>query len=79
MVMMEDVDSGIKVPDTIYFPIVDKLFMLIVESDICLISDTLPIITQVTMVDVCVYLFLLFVFMKLSMLMKEVIVVMMME
>ena len=44
MVMMEDVDSGIKVPDTIYFPIVDKLFMLIVESDICLkILDTLPL------------------------------------
>ena len=79
MLMVGDLGLSINIPDTIYFSIMDKLFMLIGEVDIDIIPATLPPITQLTMVDCCVYMLLIFGFTKLFMEIKDVILVVMME
>ena len=74
MVIMEYVDLGLKIPATILFTILEKVLMLMGEVGIGLISVNIPPITQVSMVDFFVYLFLLVMFIKLFMEMEEVIV-----
>ena len=76
---MEDVDLGLKIPATLIFKILYKWLMVIGEFNIGLIPDTLPPITQVNIVDCCVYLFLIVVFMILFISMKDVIAVVMIE
>ena len=77
--MIEDVDLDLKRPSTIYFTIMDKVLLVIVEVIIGLRPTTLTTITQVSMGDFCVYLLLIGVFVKVFVAMKEVIVVVMME
>ena len=48
---MTDIYSGLKIPDTLPFSIVDKVLIVIGELDIGLRPATLPPITQATMVD----------------------------
>ena len=79
MLMMADVDLFLKLPTTICLAIMGKNLMVIGEVDICPRPATLHHLTQVTMVDCCVYLLLLFVFIEIFMTMKEVIVLVMME
>ena len=74
MVTVEYVDLGLKIPATILFTILEKVLMLMGEVGIGLISVNIPPITQVSMVDFFVYLFLLVMFIKLFMEMEEVIV-----
>ena len=78
VVVMEDVDLGIKRLDTLIFVIVDKMLMVMVEVRIGLRPSTLPPITQFTMLDCCVDLFLIVV-LKMFLVMKEVIAVVMTE
>ena len=67
---MTDIYSGLKIPDTLPFAIVDKVLIVIGELDIGLRPATLPPITQVTMVDCCDYLLILILFMKVFITMK---------
>ena len=53
--------------------------MVIEDVDIVPITDTLTPISQVTIVDFCVYLLLLIFSLKLFMTIKEVIVVVMIQ
>ena len=71
---MENVDLGQKRPATFTIKIWDKLLVVIVEVDIGPRPSTLTTITQVTMVNCCVYLVLIAMWMILFMKMKEVIV-----
>ena len=48
MVMTEDVNLGLKIPDTISFTMVDKVLMLMGELDIGIRPATLPIIYYMT-------------------------------
>ena len=61
--MMTDRDIGLKRPVTLPLKIWEKLFMMIVEVDIGPRPSTIPPITQVTMVDFCVYLLILVILM----------------
>ena len=79
MLMMTDVDLCVKRPATSPLAIVEKVLMAIVEVDKGPIPATIPPITQVNMVYFCIYLFLLVLFMKFFMKMKELILVVMME
>ena len=72
-------DLGLKIPAYIPLSIAEKLLTVIVEVDLGIILDTLPPITQATMVDCCVYLLLLVLFMGVFMTVEEVTVVVMME
>ena len=47
---MTDIYSGLKIPDTLPFSIVDKVLIVIGELDIGLRPATLPPVTQVTVV-----------------------------
>ena len=76
---MREVDLGLKIPAYLPLSIAEKLLTVIVEVDLGIILDTLPPITQATMVDCCVYLLLLVLFMGVFMTVKEVTVVVMME
>ena len=53
--------------------------MVIGDVDIGLKSATIPTITQVTMVDCCIYMLLLIVFTKFFMSMKELVILVMTE
>ena len=77
--MMADVDLGLKRTATISIEILWKVFMVTEDVDIVLRPTTLPTISQVIMLDSCVYLLLLIVFVELFMSMKEVKVVVMMQ
>ena len=77
--MIEDVDLGLKRTATISIEILWKVFMVTEDVDIVLRPATLPTISQVIMLDSCVYLLLLIVFVELFMSMKEVKVVVMMQ
>ena len=59
MLMMADVDIGLKRPATITLTILEKLLTVIGEVDIGPIKATLTPIIQVTMVYCCVYLLIL--------------------
>ena len=72
-------DIGLMRPDTLPLTIVKTLLMVVGEVDMCPIPSTIPPMTQVTMVDCCVYLLIFVLFMKLVTTMKEVIVGVMME
>ena len=62
--MMLDIDLGLKRTATINLIIMEKLLMVIGDVDIFPKTYNLPPITQFTMVDFCVRLLLLVVFMK---------------
>ena len=79
MLMTEDVDLGLKIPDTHNFTVMEKVLMVIGEVDIGLRKSTITHINQESMVDCCVYLLLLFLFVNLFMEIKEVIVVVITE
>ena len=64
MLMTSYVDIGIKRPDTLTIAIVEKTMMVIGEVYIVPRPDTFTPITQVNMVDCCIYLLLLVMFMK---------------
>ena len=51
MLMMEDVDISLKRPGNLPIEMVEKVLMVIVYMDIVPIPETLPPISQVTMVD----------------------------
>ena len=55
--MMIEVDLGLKIPATIPFAIFEKVLMLMRKVDVYLISDALPPIIQVFLVDSGFYLF----------------------
>ena len=61
VLMMADMDLGLKIPDTITIKIWKKRLMAIGEVDISPIPGTLYAITQVTMVYYCVYLLIIVV------------------
>ena len=61
VLMMADMDIGLKILDTITLTTRKKLLMAIGEVDIGPIPGTLYPITQVTMVDYCVYLLIIVV------------------
>ena len=56
MVMIEDMDLGLKRPETIILKIVDKVLIVMVEVDIGLRPATLPHITQVNVLYCCFYM-----------------------
>ena len=70
MLTMSDVDIGLKRPATLPLSIVEKLLMVIGELYLGPRTATLTNINQVTMVDFCVYMLLILVFMKVLMLTK---------
>ena len=51
VLMMEDVDISLKRPGNLPIEMVEKVLMVIVYMDIVPIPETLPPISQVTMVD----------------------------
>ena len=59
--MMVEVDLGIKRPATLPFAIVEKVLMLMRKVDIYLISDALPPIIQVVLVDCWFSLFVVII------------------
>ena len=77
MVVMEDVDLGLKTPAFLLFTIVEKFLVVIGYVCICPITADLTTITHVTMVYCCVYLLLVVMFKKVLMKMKEVVVLLM--
>ena len=79
VVMMEDVYLGLKIPDNVILTMVNKLLMVMGYLDTGLRPATIPIITQVAVVDCWVYILFLFLFTIFLMITKEVIVVVMME
>ena len=79
MLVIPDVDLGLKGPFNPLLTIMENLFMVIGEVDIGLIPANLSPITQAIMVDFCVYLLLLVVFIKVFTTMKEVIVLVMID
>ena len=79
MLMMSDIDLGLKRTATIPLVIMEKLLMVIGYVDIFPKPYNLPPITQFTMVYCCISLLLLVVFMKFFMKSKEVIVLANME
>ena len=79
MVMVEGVDFGLKRPSTLIFKIMDEVLRVIGEVGIFIRPSNIPPIIQVTMLYCCVYLFLLSIFTKLCMVIKEVIVVVIRE
>ena len=79
MLMTAEMDLVLKIPATFPLAIVEKLLMVIGEVDIGLRPETPPPVTQATMVDCCVYMLLLVMFIKVFMPIKDVIVVEMME
>ena len=78
VVTVVEVDIGLKRLATIPLEIMEQELMFPVEVDIGLRPATLPPITKVTVVDCRVSNFLLFVFSKVLMVMKEVIVLVIM-
>ena len=79
MLIMVDIDIGIKMPDTSPLGILEKMLMALEEVDICSRPVTLPPISQVTMLYFCLYMLLLVVSMIVFMEMKEVILGLVME
>ena len=77
--MVEDGDLGLKIPANIPLSIVDKLLTVYVEVDLGSIPATLPPVTKFAVVYCCIYLLLIFMFIKLFVSMKEVIVRVIME
>ena len=67
---MEEVDIGLKGPSIFSLPIRDKLTMVMGEVDIVPRPTTLPPITKATMVDCCVYMFILAIYMIVLMKIK---------
>ena len=67
MLIMTDVDLGLNTPVTLPLEILKKVLMAIGEVGIGPRPATIPHITQVTMVDCCVYLLILVVLMILFM------------
>ena len=61
MLIMVDVDLGIKILATIILAIWEKLLMVMGEVDIGTRPDTLPPITQMIMVYCCIYLLIIVV------------------
>ena len=59
MLMMADVDLGLHRPSTLTLGIRKKLLVVIGEAGIGSIPATIPPITEVTMLDCCVYLLIL--------------------
>ena len=59
VVMMEDVDLGLKIPATLPFTIVEKVLMVMGEADIGLRPSPLPAIIQVGLVYFRVYLLMI--------------------
>ena len=76
---MADMNLGIKMPDTLPLEILDNKLTVIGEVNIGTVPATITPITQLTMVDSCVYLLLLVMLMIVYMRMKGVIVGVMME
>ena len=72
LVMMEDVDIGLKIQATLPLATMKQMFMLVGEVDIGLRPATIPPITQVGVVYSRFYRFILVLLMKLSMLIIEV-------
>ena len=73
--MMEYLDLAIKRPATLLFSIMEKMFVVMGEVNVGPRPANISPIAQVILVDVCVYLLLLFVFTKLFMSTKYVMVV----
>ena len=70
---------GLNIPATLIFTIVEKLLTVMVWVDIGIRPATLSPITHVTLVNFWFHLLLLALFIKVSMMMKAVIVMLMME
>ena len=77
--MIQEVDLGLKITSTLLIKIAGKVFMVMGEVDIGIRPATLSSITQVTMIDLWVYLLLLFLFTNFFMVTNKVIIVAMME
>ena len=58
VVIMEDMDLGLKIPANITFTIIEKVLVVTVEVDIGLILDPFPIINQVRLVNCRVFMFM---------------------
>ena len=58
MLTMEDMDLGLKKPSTLHFTIMEKFLMVIVDVDICLITDPIIPLIQVSLVYCWIFLFL---------------------
>ena len=76
---MKVVGLGFKRPATLTFKIVDKVLMMMGDIDIGLRPATFPTITQLEMLACWVSIFILGLFTKLLIVVKEIITVMMME
>ena len=72
VVMVEDLDCGLKIPSTLTLSIVEQVLMVMGEVDICRIQVTLSPIIQVGMVDFWVALFIIVLFTKVFMVTREV-------
>ena len=77
--VMEYVGLGVKIIANIIFTNMERVLMLMKEVEIDIRPDTVPPIIQVVMVDCWVYLLLLFLFTDVFVVMKEMIVVVIME
>ena len=71
--MLSDVDIGLNIPATFTIEKLDKLLMEIGDVDIGPIPANLPPITQVTMLDCCIYMMSIVILMIVIMKMKELI------
>ena len=79
MVMVEDMDFGIKRPSTLIFKIMDKVLIVVGDVDIVIRPANLPPKTQFTMLYCYVYLSFLSISTKVCTVIKEVIVVVIRE
>ena len=76
---MVHVDIGIKIPANFTLAIHEKILLAMGEVDIGPRPATIPPITHVNMIDCCIYLVLLAMWMIVSMKIKEVIVGLMVQ